>query len=127
MQIPYVQQSHNKIYYFRLAMPTDLRKVTGRDYIRRTLKTRDPNTAFIRAQYLLAYYRKQFSELRSEMAKDKNNLDLLIHPEIKIGSLRIEEAGRTVTLENIETETPDEFEQLKALIKPAAVQQPSTM
>lgn len=123
MQIPYVQLSRQKIYYFRLAMPTDLRKVTGRDYIRRTLKTRDPNTAFIRAQYLLAYYRRQFSELRNEMAKDKN-LDLLIHPEIKIGSLRIEEAGRTVTLENIETETPDEFEQLKALIKPSAAQPP---
>ncbi len=125
MHMPYIQQSHNKIYYFRLAMPTDLRQLVGRDYIRRTLKTKDPNTAFIRAQYLLAYFRKQFSKLRNEMAKDKNDFDLWINPEIKIGTLRIEEGGRTVTLENIETETPEEFAELKALIKPSVAQTPT--
>jgi hypothetical protein len=74
MQIPYVQQSHNKIL-FRLHIPKDFRTNIGRKYIRRTLRTRDPNTAFLRAQYLLALYRKQFDELRNKMGLNESNLD----------------------------------------------------
>ena len=54
MHMPYIQQSHNNIYYFRLAMSTDLRKLVGRDYIRRTLKTRDPNAAFMSCGHCVA-------------------------------------------------------------------------
>jgi len=122
MHMPYIQQSHNKIYYFRLAMPTDLRQLVGRDYIRRTLKTKDPNTAFIRAQYLLAYFRKQFSKLRFKMAKDKNDFDVWINPEIKIGNLRIEEGGRVIDLKDIETETPEETATIMALLNRSTVQ-----
>jgi len=114
MHMPYIQQSHNKIFYFRLAIPTDLRQLVGRDYIRRTLKTRDPNTAFIRAQYLLAHFRRQFSELRIKMGNDEFNLDLLTQKEIKIGAARIEEGGRVIDLKDIETTTPEESEQIMA-------------
>ena len=128
MHMPYIQQSHNKIYYFRLAMPTDLRQLVGRDYIRRTLKTKDPNTAFIRAQYLLAYYRNQFSKLRNEMAKDKNDFDVWINPEIKIGNLRIEEGGRVIDMKDIETETPEETATIMALLnRSTSTVQPPTL
>jgi integrase len=58
------------------------------------------------------------------MGKDEFNFDWMIKKEIKIGSMRIEEPDRTVFLKNIETETPEEFEQLKALIKPSAIKAP---
>ena len=92
MHMPYIQQSHHKIFYFRLAIPMDLRKVVGRDYIRRTLKTRDPNTAFIRAQYLLAYYRQRFNELRKSTVDDDflNMIADSSRQEIKMDSFRIE-------------------------------------
>ena len=125
MHMPYIQQSHNQIYYFRLAMPSDLRQIVGRDYIRRTLRTRDSNTAFIRAQYLLAHFRRQFSELRTKMGKDEFNLDLLSQKEIRIGSLRIEDAGRVIDLKDIETTTPEESEQIMAWLKPSASQPPT--
>ena len=120
MHIPYVQQAHNKIFYFRLLIPTKLRITIGRKYIRRTLKTRDPNTAFLRAQYLLALYRQQFDVLRNKMGSEDLNLDWMSKQEIKIGSLRIEEPSRTVILKNIETETPEEFETIKSLLSPSA-------
>lgn len=125
MHMPYIQQARNQIYYFRLAMPSDLRQIVGRDYIRRTLRTRDSNTAFIRAQYLLAHFRRQFSELRTKMGKDEFNLDLLSQKEIRIGSLRIEDAGRVIDLKDIETTTPEESEQIMAWLKPSASQPPT--
>ena len=127
MHIPYVQQSHNKIFYFRLVMPTDLRKVIGRCYIRRTLKTRDPNTAFIRAQYLLAHYRKQFDELRKSTVDDdayKMIVDLS-RQEIKMDVLRVERPDCVVEMRNVETETPEELAWLKELVQaPVASVQP---
>lgn len=120
MHMPYIQQSHSKIFYFRLAIPTDLRKVIGRDYLRQTLKTRDPNTAFIRAQYLLAHCRKQFSELRTRMGKDELNLDWMNKPEIKIDRVYIKTKDHTIDLRGVQTETPEEFEAIKALLSPSA-------
>ena len=122
MHMPYIQQSHNKIYYFRLATPTDLRQLVGRDYIRRTLKTRDPNTAFIRAQYLLAYYRNQFDKLRKSTVDD-DFYKIIVdssRQEIKMDSFRIEEAGRVIEMKNVETETPEEFAWLKDLARSPA-------
>ena len=59
------------------------------------------------------------------MVKDKKNFDLWINPEIKIGTLRIEEGGRVIDLKDIETTTPEETKQIMALIKPSG-SQPST-
>lgn len=122
MHMPYIQQSHLKIYYFRLAIPTDLRKVVGRDYIRRTLKTKDPNTAFIRAQYLLAYYRNQFAKLRKSTVDD-DFLKMIAdssRQEIKMDSFRIEKPGCILEMKNVETETPEEFAWLKELVQSPA-------
>jgi len=128
MHMPYIQQSHNKIFYFRLHIPKDLRTNIGRKYVRRTLKTRDPNTAFIRAQYLLAHYRKQFDEMRCSMM-DKGIYNMIVESsrqEIKMDMFRIKRPDGVLEMKNVQTETPEEFAWFKSLTQPTAapVQQP---
>lgn len=130
MHMPYIQQSQNKIFYFRLHIPKDLRTNIGRKYVRRTLKTRDPNTAFIRAQYLLAHYRKQFDEMRCSMM-DGDFYNMIMdssRQEIKMDMFRIKRPDGVLEMKNVQTETPEEFAWLKSLTQPSAppVQQTPT-
>lgn len=140
MNIKYLQRGYKETFYFRIAVPVDLRHILKRTHIRRSLKTTDENTAIIKAQYWLAKTRKQFDTLRSlAMSSDKDDLqdwsksdefNYLLNQglnfsrqDISIAKVKItDREGREIELHDVVTDPnrPEEFEFVKTLIQPTA-------
>ena len=122
MRVRYVEKGYNNVYYFRMAIPLELRKYLKCCNIRRSLKTKNEFEAAARAEQLAIEFQNQFSAIRNKLMPDKKDLFINLTPnkhsnsiletleqQIKIARLNVTLSnGAKVELENLETDPDSE-------------------
>lgn len=94
MRVPRWTKLRHRTYWFRLAVPLDLRPRYGRSYIEETLRTHDPNTAEHAALERAAHWKRQFALDRGSAGPTKQTPQVVYERTMqKIAWIRREYAG----------------------------------
>lgn len=79
MALPYLQR-RGDVYFFRIAVPPDLRATIGKPEITQSLKTPDRRTALPKALHLAAQVTTLFAELRGSPGEHHASFSVEIQP-----------------------------------------------
>lgn len=121
MALPYLQR-RGDVYFFRIAVPPDLRATIGKREITQSLKTPDRRTALPKALHLAAQVTTLFAELRGSPGGHHASFSVEIRPPSNGQGARLDHAAVNGT---VQTMTEEAREKVTALHPPKATHAPT--